>query len=202
MLLCLLFLAAACICFIGAFTASTGIALSIILLFSSAVLCVVGLVIIAEILLEWSFSCVPIVIDENGISRGLFRKESFRWDEVSQFEVALEKPMKNHPLGPRAEFDVRSIYLVFRLPEETLVSNWEVSRLGAQLFWTKSKGVPASVLERILVYSNREFKKKMFEYTQGVYFPQYFIAMKYTPQRFSVISSYMRKAGSTAADIR
>ncbi len=176
--------------------------LSIILFFSAIVMCVVGLVMIAEIFLEWSFSCVPIVIDENGISRGLFRKESFRWDEVSQFEVTIEEPVKNHPLGPRAEFSVRSIYLVLRLPKETLVSNWEVSRLGAQLFWMKSKGVSASVLERILAYSNRDFKKKLFEYTKGVYFPQHFIAMKYTPQRFSLISSYLRKTGSIVADIR
>lgn len=198
----LLFFAGAVLALIGAFFNVKEYPWLLPMMAVSAALAVYVAVIMAqELLMELPLTCAPISLSEEGISIGLLRKRSYRWDEVTQFGATMiDPPPRNHPFAKaNSEPKPRSIYLVFGLPGEKAASVWEISRLGAIEFWVHCRwpDVTLSYAENVLCLlapRKSKIREKLRDYTKGVYFPKRFIAMKYSPERFTLIYSYLQKA--------
>ncbi len=157
------------------------------------------LVLLYMFLAEVLFRCAIIEINEEGISRSQFGKESYRWDEVTQFGVTfLEPPARKHPLyGEPRENKDRSIYMVFGLPGEESAVEWDISRFGAYEYWLRSEKPERTLgfVDDIFRELDRRSEKKFHDEVYDCFFPKRFMAMKFTTERFLLINSYLKKAG-------
>lgn len=160
-----------------------------------AVAVVIGFVFVREVL----FTCAPIEISEKGISRGFVNRETYTWDQVTQFGVTLLDPPERgiNQFERTASARERSIYLVFGLPGEPPALEWDISRFGVDEFWYRSERA-----ERILGKAYELFKAldripggNGHDEVYDCFFPKRFMAMKFTTERFLLINSYLKAAG-------
>ena len=160
-----------------------------------AVAVIIGFVYVREVL----FTCVPIEISEKGISRGFFNKESYTWDQVTQFGVTmLEPPERGISQFERtSSMRERSIYLVFGLPGEPTAVEWDISRFGADEFWYRSERAVRILgkMEELFKVVDRIPGGRRHDEVYDCFFPKRFMAMQFTTERFLLINSYLKAAG-------
>ncbi len=145
--------------------------------------------------------CTLIEIDEKGISYGLFKKQSYRWDEVTQFGVTMLSPPERGPMSLASSLKsdtlTRSIYLVFGLPGEPPAVEWDISRFGAYEFWSRSEKPDRYLgfVDDIFAALQKKTKAKERDEVYDCFFPKRFMAMQFTTERILLINSYLKAAG-------
>jgi len=183
------------------FNGEGGIGVMLLMLGGGLACAAYGLTFLYTVSMGLMLYCTLIEISEEGISCGVFRKQSYRWDEVTQFGVTMLSPPKRGTMGIasalRSDTLTRSIYLVFGLPGEPRASEWDISRFGAYEFWSHSEKptLRLGFADEIFAAIDKKVGPKERDEVYDCFFPKRFVAMQFNTERFLLINSYLKAAG-------